>query len=341
MRAIVKTKKGKDGICLMEMSEPIPTSGEIKVKVVAAGICGTDIHIMKDEGFYYNPPVIMGHEYVGIVEDIGENVNNFKKGDYVISHTAAKTCGECQYCQKDLLMLCDKRLSIGSGTNGAFAEYLTIPASLAFKVPDDIENKEELAIAEPVACVVRAVIERSIVKAGDIVLISGPGTIGLIAVQLAKLQGAFVIVSGLPEDQHRLKLASELGADVVVSHPEKLNQTIKEIEPYGVDVAFECSGAAPSARACLNSLKKQGIYSQVGLFGKPININMDDFLYKELYFTNSFASERSSWRRLLRLIKNKQFNFTPLISEKLSLEDWEKAFNKVINKEGYKILLIP
>lgn len=340
MKALIKHGRGIEGMWVENIPEPIPKPGEIKIKVLAAGICGTDIHIMKDE-FPYKPPVVMGHEYVGIITELGEGVADFKVGDHVVSLTAVKTCGHCRYCKEGLLMLCDERLSIGSGVNGAFAEYLTVPAHLAFKVPQEVSSIEEIAICEPLACVVRGVVERARVKAGDLVLISGPGTIGLIALQLAKMQGGFVIVAGIPKDEPRLKLAQELGADVIISDPEKLQEKIKDITPYGVDVAFECAGASASAELCLKVLRKQGLFSQVGLYGKTIPIDMDLFLYKEIQITNSFASEPSSWEISLRLIKNKKVNLAPLISAKVPLEDWKEGFDIVLNKTGYKVLLKP
>ena len=340
MKALVKFKNGPDGMMIRDIPEPVPNSNELKIKILAAGICGTDIHIMKDE-YPSNAPVVMGHEYVGIVDEVGLEVKDFKKGDYIVSLTAARTCGHCRYCKAGLLMLCDERLSIGSGVNGAFAEYMAIPADLAFKVPDEITNKEELAICEPFACNVRGVIERSSVKAGDIVLVSGPGAMGLLVVQLAKLQGAYVIASGIPQDEDRLQLALKLGADRIVSSPKELKTVIDELDNYGVDVAFECAGVEASVKLCLNSLRKQGIYSQIGLFGKEISINMDEFLFKEIQITNSFASERSSWETALRLIKEKKISLSPIISAKFSLENWNEGFSFVTNKKGFKVLLIP
>jgi L-iditol 2-dehydrogenase len=340
MKALVKEGYGRAGIFIRNIPVPVPGTGEIKVKVLAAGICGTDIHIMNDE-YAYHPPVVLGHEYIGIVAEVGADAEDFAIGDYVVSLTAAITCGKCRYCREGLLMLCDKRLSIGSGTNGAMAEYMKIPSRLAFKVPETIENKEELVMAEPLACAVRAVLEQSRVKAGDIVLVSGPGTIGLLVLQLAKIQGAYVIVSGLPQDAKRLGLALELGADKIISDPDSLQQVIRESDPYGVDAVFECSGASQSIDACLEALRKQGTYTQVGLFGKNVAINFDKFLYKEITITTSFAQERTSWITALRLMENGKLRLAPLISHRIPLDEWEKGFDMFMNREGNKIVLMP
>lgn len=340
MKAIVKSEQGIDGIQLKDVPEPQPKAGELKVKIIAAGICGTDIHIMKDE-YPYKPPVILGHEYVGTVVEVGSGVRGFKPGDNIVSLTAAVTCGRCKYCIEGSYMMCSSRLSIGSGVNGAMAEYMVIPARLAFKLPEDVVSIEQYAICEPLACVVRGVIERSTVKAGDVVLVSGPGTIGLLAVQLVKAQGGYVIVSGIPGDEKRLELARVLGADITVTNPEQLEEAIKKTTTYGVDVAFECAGVVASAEVCLKSLRKQGTYSQVGLFGKKITLDMDQFLFKELTITNNFAQEPSSWEIALRLLKNKQVDLNPLISAKLPIENWEQAFDKAVKNIGFKVLLVP
>lgn len=338
MKALVKRGSGDMGI--ENIAEPTPQKHEIKIKVLAAGICGTDIHIMKDE-YPYNAPVVMGHEYVGVIDEVGAEVEHFKRGDSVVSLTAVKTCGKCRYCREGALMLCPERLSIGSGVNGAFAEYLTVPARLAYRVPAGVVSVEDLAITEPFACAVRAVVERSSVTAGDLVLISGPGTIGLLALQLAKIQGGYVIVVGTSEDEKRLDLAKKLGADLVLSEPDDLNRLVNEITPDGVDVAFECAGVEASGEKCLQVLRKQGIFSQVGLYGRKIAINLDQFLYKEITVTTNFASEPTSWDKALRLIKNNQVNLHSLISARIPLEEWKKGFDLFFDKSNLKIFLVP
>lgn len=341
MKALVKFAKGRNGISIREVPKPQPKDNELLVKVMAAGICGTDIHLMNDEYSCY-PPVTLGHEYTGTVEEIGKNVNGFSKGDQIISMTAAVTCGHCDYCRRGLLMLCEERRSIGSGVNGAMAEYIVIPAELAFKLPENVAGTDMMAIAEPLACVIRAVIEQSRVKAGDVALVSGPGTIGQLTALVSKMQGAFVILSGIPEDRQRLELGKQLGADMIIDDPKRLQETIKEVAPEGVDVAFECAGAAPSLDACVKALKKTGNIAQVGLYGQPVPVDMDGILFKELEMTVSYATERTSWEILLKLAEQGKLNVVePLISARIPLDEWERAFDLFIGKVGYKIFLMP
>lgn len=341
MKALVKEGPGENGVTLKCVAEPRVKAGQVKIKVHAAGICGTDLHIVKDE-YKSNYPVILGHEYSGIIEEVGDDVTALQAGDKVVSLTAAVTCGHCQYCYAGLLMLCDQRQSIGSGVNGAMTEYLIVPAHLVFKLPEGV-SLDEAALCEPLACVVRAVIERATVKAGDYVLVSGPGAIGNLTMQVAIASGGKVVVTGTAADKSRLELASQLGAvATIIVDQEDVNQRVQEVtHGNGFDVAFECAGAAASAQSCLQLLKKAGLFVQVALYGKKIEFDHDLALVKEISITNSFASERTSWEKTLCLLQNKQVNVVPLISAKFPLAQWEEAFEMAIKKEGYKILLIP
>lgn len=340
MKALVKFEKGVDGVELRDIEKPAPGEGELLVKIYAGGICGTDIHILNDE-YEANYPVVMGHEYSGTVAEIGDGVEGFQIGDRIISMTAAVTCGQCDYCRQGLLMLCPQRKSIGSGVDGAFTEYMRIPAKLAFHIPENV-SMDVAALSEPLACVVRGVVEMANVKAGDCVYVSGPGAIGQLAAQVAKASGAHVTVGGTDQDIDRLKMAKELGADETVNvMQEDIHERAMEITGgRGFDVAFECAGAAPSAQTCLEVLKKTGQYGQVGLYGKKVPFDHDLALKKEIHIVNNYASERSSWEIVLRLLEQGNLQLEKLISDKIPLERWKEAFDMVQRKEGFKVFLM-
>lgn len=338
MIGLQKNHAGHDGVMLCDVETPVPDKGMLRIKVAYSGICGTDLHIIKDE-YQANYPVIMGHEFSGTVDCIGPGVDDFSVGDKVVALTAAVTCNKCEYCKQGLYMHCSERKSIGSGVNGAFAEYLVMDSSRVFKLPEGITLKEA-ALTEPVACVVRGVIERSSIKAGDFVYVSGPGTIGQITAQVAKLCGAVVIVGGTTADTKRLDLALELGADYVIDVIQQNPvEAISNITKGTMcDVAYECAGATKSAQTCVEVLRQYGEYAQVGLFGKNISFDMDQALIKENRITNTFGSEPTSWLLTLRLMSSGKLNLSPLISEIFALDDWEKAIEMAENKTGYKIL---
>lgn len=268
-------------------------------------------------------------------------MQGFENGDQVISVTAVVTCGHCYYCRESLYMLCNERKSIGSGVDGAMAEYLVVPARLAYKVPEQYIGSDLPALSEPYACCARAVIEKSPLKAGDVAVISGPGTIGLITAQLCAIQGAFTIVSGTADDAVRLKLAKEMGAGEICASKEELEQAVLKHTEYGADVVYECAGARASAEACIDVARKSGHYAQVGLYGKPVLIDVDKMLMKELTFSSSYASEPSSWDRIIQLMSQGRLYMDPLVSARVPLEDWKRGFDMALNRDGFKIFITP
>ena len=341
MKALVKTRHGEDSLACIDVPEPSVHPGELKVRVHACGICGSDLHIMHDEYASY-PPVVMGHEYSGIVAEVGEEVSGFAVGDRVVSLTSAITCENCEYCFSGHRMLCPERRSIGSGVNGGFAPWLTIPAKLAFRIPDNV-SLDAAALSEPLACVVRGVIERTTVKGGDFVFVSGAGIIGQFAAQVAKACGGIVVVAGTDVDTDRLALAEQLGAYATVNVLRTSSEEIvrRFTGGRGFDVAFECAGAAPSADNCLKVLRKLGSYTQLGLFGKPVPFDHDLALTKEIAISNSYASERTSWERTLRLLEYGMVDAEPLVGSRITVENWREAFTRVEDKLDFKVLLIP
>ncbi|WP_312281200.1 zinc-binding dehydrogenase [Oscillibacter sp.] len=341
MKALVKTKLGPDCMRYMDMPEPVPGADDIKVKIFACGICGTDIHLMHDE-YPSKPPIITGHEFSGVVAEAGANVTNCKPGDRIVTLTAVDTCEECEWCRQGLRMLCPERKSVGSGCNGGFAEYVVIPAKHAFHLPDGIAM-ETAALCEPLACVCRSVCERASVKGGNFVLVAGAGVMAQLTAQVAMANGGVVIMTGLKNDAERFAMAKRLGVfeTLYVDEGDPLARVMELTGGMGAQLAFECSGAAASAKFCIEALMKTGQYIQVAIPGKPILFDMDMALYKEITISNSYASERTSWLIALRLMEKKLINIAPLASSILPLTEWEEGFRRTIVKEGFKVLLMP
>lgn len=341
MKAIVKFAYGKDGMGVREVPEPIPGEGEMKVKVLAAGICGGDIHSMLDERDTIMP-VTLGHEYVGQVVETCGDVGEFKVGDYVVTLPACYSCGECEFCKAGMVTLCPQRASIGTHRNGAMAEYVVVPAKYSFKVPDEEEDKISYALTEPFNCAVHGVYERINVKPGDVAVVSGPGTIGQFAVQALKSRGAYVIASGLKDDAHRLKLALELGADVAVDNFDDLQKEIKKVNPAGADIVVEAAGHPASLSTCLKVAKMKGTLLVLGTYGgHDITFRFDTTHEKEMDVYASNSTAMSTWDIGLKLINEKKVNLGPLVSLKLPLSEWKRGFEAVINKEAYKVVFCP
>jgi L-iditol 2-dehydrogenase len=341
MQAVVKEKPGPGNVTLRQVSEPHAGPGQVVIEVYAAGVCGTDYHIFLGE-YPAHTPVIMGHELAGVVAEVGPGVGRLQPGDRVTAETYAYTCGRCRYCRAGQRNLCPERLSIGSGVDGAFARYVAISELYVHPLPDNLTFASG-ALTEPLACCIHEIVDSAVVLPGDWVLVSGPGSMGLLGLQLVRSMGARAIVCGTAGDESRLDLALRLGADRVVNVTrEDLEQAVGDLTGgEGVDVALECAGAEASARQCLHALRRDGRYVQIGIFGRSIQIDMDQVVMKQLQVTGAFAHIPSGWPRALHMMSSGQVNTEVLVTRRLLLAEWETAFHAFGDRQEIKILLEP
>ena len=341
MLAVRKVARGVGNIEVLDVPEPHAGPDQVVIEVDSAGICGTDLHIYFDE-FETSPPVTIGHEVSGRIVELGSDVAGWKLGDRVTTETYFYTCGHCLNCRRGRRNLCLQRRSIGSKEDGAFAAYLATPACNLHQVPDGLDL-QSAALTEPLACTVHGVLETAGVRPGDNVVITGPGPIGLLALQLVKIAGARVLILGTNQDTERLKLARRLGADGVINVQQVDNvvESVQDFSTDGADLVIECSGAAAAAKTLTDVARRGGRFCQMGLFGKPIMFDQDAVCYKELVVTGTNASVTPAWARALRLLAQGQVDVHKLISHRFALGDWNKALEIVKNKEGMKVILRP
>ena len=259
-----------------------------------------------------------------------------------MSELPVAPCGNCRYCKTGYHNLCRNRKGLGWSANGSFAKYMIAEEQMLHLMPDGLDY-DEAALCEPMAVAAYGVIELTGVKAGDIVYISGPGPIGLLAAQAAKAEGAFVVIGGVAADNKRLTLANELNIDRAINIMEENPVAfLKNLtQGLGADVVFECSGAEAAAVQCLDVVRSGGKYTQMGLFGKNINLDFNRVVFKELRVQGVFSSNWRSWDRADRLISQGRVRLRPLISHRFPLSEWQQAFDLLWGREGLKILLIP
>ncbi len=330
MLGLTKIAPGPGNVGLVERPEPVVRPGHVVLAVEAAGICGTDLHIVDDE-FRSRPPVTMGHEVCGVVAEVGEGVDPAWLGARVVSETYFSTCGTCAHCRSGRVNLCPERRSIGSAVDGAFAARLLVPARGLHRVPEWLPSAAA-ALAEPLACVCNCLLDPPRIGAGDDVLVVGPGPVGLLAAQVARACGGRVHVRGAERDAARLALAAELGFETSTA-PEPLEREL--------DVAVDCSGAAAGIAFCLDHARRGGRHVQVGLAGKAVAVPLDEVCYRELEVSSGNASTPASWRRALALIETRAVALEPLVSEVVPLPDWERAFAATRAGTGVKVVLAP
>lgn len=344
MKAVVKTRRGPGNVELRDVEVPRAAADEVLIEVKSSGICGTDLHIYHDSAFY-TPPVILGHEYAGVITDVGQDVSAFNVGERVTS-PATIPCGTCFMCRTNRSNRCvseHKRVLGAHKADGTFAGYVAVPTKILHKIPEAI-SFDEAALAEPVACVVHNLIELVGVNAGDVVVVLGPGPIGLIGVQLAKLSGAReVIVTGVTADRKRLRLAENLGADKTINiEEEDPAETIRDLtEGLGADVVFEASGASAARKQAFSIVRRCGKVGLIGLTGKPDEINLDLVVEGELDVKGSWGTIWTSWRKALSLIGARKIRVEPLIASKMPLDRWYEGFMMIEERKALKVLLIP
>ena len=342
MKALVKTKIEPGNMEFTELPLPEPGAHQVRIKIKRAGICQTDNLYVTEGGFALRPPVVLGHEVSGLIDAVGEGVSNLSIGDRVITQTTYHVCGTCRFCKRGELNHCPERKGIGSAMNGGFAEYVVVRAESVMPLPDDL-TFDQGACIEPLACGVHALTERTIVNAGDVVVIFGPGPIGLFAAQVAKAQGAYTILVGTTVDKPRLELALSLGIDAVydVQTDDVKAAVLAATDGYGADVVVEAAGAAAAVEMAMDIAARRAVFVPMGVFNNNITIDFHNIKKKELTVQGSHAQIPTSWERAIKLVQQGKINVDAIVSDVFPLSEWEQAFECVNNRTGLKVLFDP
>jgi L-iditol 2-dehydrogenase len=284
----------------------------------------------------------LGHEFCGTVVEVGSLVNRFKLGDRVVAANPARTCGMCHHCRAGNPFMCPERVSAGYMIDGAFAEYICIVAEQCHRLAENVSFRQAAA-GEPLSVAVRAVSERTTVHAGDLVLVSGPGCIGLLTMLIARLEGAKVVIAGIAKDQRRLQLAKSLGADVVVDvsreDPREVVRALSHGD--GADLAYECAGATASLDVCLDAVRKGGTVVQVGVYPGRVDTELNRVMMKELKFIGTYGYVWTTWQRSLKLLSKGRINTEAIISHEFPLEQFQQVFEVTQDGTAAKVIFNP
>lgn len=324
---------------IIDKNVPSIKPREALIKVHACGVCGTDLHIYEGVMPWARLPLIPGHEFSGIVVDVGEDVNGISIGDAVAVDPNI-TCGLCRYCRSARRNLCPNVESIGVTRDGGFAEYVLAPASQLYRVPSGL-GLDEAAFTEPVACCLHGITRLSI-KPGEDVLIVGAGPIGLIHLQLAKRTGAGKVIVVEVNDM-RLRLAERLGADLTVNPSrEDVTETVNRfLRGKGVEAAIDAAGGSTPLTLALKCLEPGGRLLAFGVASETdtLTIKPYDIYKRELTIIGSFINPYEM-DNALNLLASGAIDVKPLISHIIGLEDLEKALKREI-LNAIKILVKP
>jgi L-iditol 2-dehydrogenase len=344
MKAVVKYAKGPGLVDMREVPEPQEGDDEVLIEVKAVSVCGSDLHIFHDRHPYW-PPVVMGHEFSGVIAAIGKNVEGWKVGDRVVSETRTGSCGVCYTCQSGYPQICEQKRAYGIGINGAYAPYVTGPAALLHRLPDHVPF-DVGALMEPIAVCTAAIIERCGLAAGDSVVITGPGPIGLISLTVARSAGAKVIgIVGRSSDAGvRLEKARELGVDYIVNTDtdDPVSRVLAMTDGRGADMLIETSGSAKAIRDGFEMVRRLGKVCAIGISGRTeVPIPYDRGIFKALRYDFCFSSGWTAWERALGMISTGLLPAQKLITHRLPLDQWAEAFQLLETLQAVKVILLP
>lgn len=333
---------GVKDIRFENVTRPAVKKDEILVEVKACGVCGTDVHIYHGEkgSAKVTPPVVLGHEFSGVVAEIGEEVRNFRVGDKVTADPNIY-CGRCKFCRNGKKQLCESLHAIGVNRDGGFQEYCAVPQAQAFLLEESV-SFEEGAMAEPIACCLHG-IENVELKEGDTVCVIGGGAIGLIMVQLAKLKGASKVVLSEPVEMRR-RIGLQIGADAVVNpmSPDLKGQIKEAIGEDQIDVVIECVGRVAATKQAFEIAGKGAniLLFSVPEAGAKFPLPLFDVYQKELKISGSFINP-DTHLRAAKLINSGKLQIAPIITHKYGLEEVDEAIRMQMSNDSVKVLIVP
>ena len=338
MKALSKLK-AEEGIWMTDVPVPELGHNDLLIKIRKTAICGTDVHIYNwDEWSQKTIPVpmVVGHEYVGEVVGIGQEVKGFKIGDRV-SGEGHITCGHCRNCRGGRTHLCRNTIGVGVNRPGCFAEYLVIPAFNAFKIPDNISD-DLASIFDPFGNAVHTALSFDLV--GEDVLVSGAGPIGIMAAAVAKHVGARnVVITDVNE--YRLELARKMGITRAVNvAKENLNDVMTELGmTEGFDVGLEMSGAPPAFRPILATMNHGGRFAMLGIPPSDMSIDWTKVIFKGLFIKGIYGREMfETWYKMAALIQS-GLDLSPIITHRFSIDDFQKGFDAMRSGQSGKVIL--
>ncbi|ENS2715603.1 L-threonine 3-dehydrogenase [Escherichia coli] len=338
MKALSKLK-AEEGIWMTDVPVPELGHNDLLIKIRKTAICGTDVHIYNwDEWSQKTIPVpmVVGHEYVGEVVGIGQEVKGFKIGDRV-SGEGHITCGHCRNCRGGRTHLCRNTIGVGVNRPGCFAEYLVIPAFNAFKIPDNISD-DLASIFDPFGNAVHTALSFDLV--GEDVLVSGAGPIGIMAAAVAKHVGARnVVITDVNE--YRLELARKMGITRAVNvAKENLNDVMAELGmTEGFDVGLEMSGAPPVFRTMLDTMNHGGRIAMLGIPPSDMSIDWTKVIFKGLFIKGIYGREMfETWYKMAALIQS-GLDLSPIITHRFSIDDFQKGFDAMCSGQSGKVIL--
>jgi 2-desacetyl-2-hydroxyethyl bacteriochlorophyllide A dehydrogenase len=335
MRAVVFTAPEKMEI--RQVADPRCGPGDVIVKVGAAGICGTDLHIFRNE-YYSDFPIIAGHEFCGVVTEAGKDARGVTVGQRVAVDPNLY-CGECDFCRVQQNNQCSNLEAVGVTRNGAFAEYVAVPARACYRLPDTLSDSQG-AFVEPLSCVIHA-LGRLRVWPGDAVVIFGAGPMGLLLTQALRHSGASQVVV-VEKQAERLRLSRQLGATTAVAAGADAGETLRRLAPHGFGIVVDATGVPQVIENAFGYLRPRGQFLQFGVApnGATISLSPYDIFKNDWTIIGSFAL-CYTFDQAIAWLSNGVVDVRPLISHTLPLARFAQGFESFASGKTLKVQVLP
>ena len=338
MKALVKAHAEK-GIWMQDMPEPTVGINDVKIKIKKTAICGTDLHIYKWDEWSQktiNTPMIIGHEYVGVISEMGDGVKHLEVGDRVTGegHIA---CGHCRNCRRGKLHVCENTIGVGVDRDGAFAEYLVIPADNVIKLDERISD-EMAAIMDPFGNATHTALSFPVL--GEDVLITGAGLIGSMATAICRFAGARnIVVSDISD--YRLALAKKMGATMTINPAkgETIEGAIDTLKMHGFDIGLEMSGSPQAFDSMISNMYNGSKIALLGILPNTTTVDWSKIIFKALTLKGIYGREMwETWYQMEQMLIS-GIDLTPIITHRMHIDDFQEGFDIMESGQCGKVIL--
>ena len=336
--AVVNYSRDKWSVEIREIDRPEIGMEDVLLEVANVGVCGSDLHQWtSDHSWPVNYPVVLGHEFGGVIVETGKHVSGWKKGDRVVSETAAIIDLNNPMSRVGLYNLDPTRKGFGYGVNGAMTKFVKVPARCLHRVPDNLAF-EQACLTEPCCVAYSAVVENTLLKPGDRVVVIGPGTIGILCAAMARLRGAEVAVLGLESDSNRLSIAKQYGCTALTGDA---TEWARARDGLGADCVIDAAGNSKTLSIAMQLVRPNGKITKVGWGPQPLDFSLDPLVQKNITLQGSFSHNWPMWERVLVLLASGQLDVRPIIGGVWPITEWHEAFEKMHKGEVVKSILKP
>lgn len=335
---VVNFAPEKYSVELREIPPATIAPDQVLLEVQAVGVCGSDLHMWADTPSWpVNYPVVLGHEFCGVIREVGSQVRGWKEGDRAVSETAAYVDPDSPMTRQGRYNLDPNRKGYGAAMDGAMRRFVPVPSRILHRLPDNV-SFTTAALTEPCCVAYNATVKNADIEPGDRVLVMGPGPIGILSAVFAQMRGAQVAVVGLERDRERLQVATQYGLTTIAGDP---SHWAREVDGLGVDGVIDAAGVSATLKTAMELVRPNGWISKVGWGPQPINFSLDPIVQKNVRLQGSFSHYWPIWERVIQLMSRGLLDVRPVIGGVWPLEGWHEAFETMHQGHIVKAVLEP